>query len=179
MDKFIQAVYFFGELIIALVLSLSPGFHREVMVVLLSDLDDYKQVIVQSEVDSYRLKFLIQGHVMCGLIIDALFEFPGVFRKQPAGIDWCSGGVLRYATLKDNLMARTLAIKEELFVCSKIDFEYHSEEHWRYHSNIVRSALNKFLDDQVAIPVTFLIVLGESAISLFAFFYNKVAGLFR
>jgi len=153
---------FFVEILAAFFNSFTKSFHQTAMATILDGLDANQQRIVRGEATTNRLKILIQLHVVLGFFIDIIFELPGNFRMKPAPIDPSEENILRNASLSDNLMARTLTVKCELFIEPGINFQFRSPQHYRYHSTAIRSAVKMVFDDIVLIPQAIIIVIIDS-----------------
>lgn len=152
-----------SELFIAMFISLTPSFHREVMNQLLAPLSKDQKRIIKNEVQSKFLIFSIQIHVTFGLLIDYIYEVPSSFRQPPERNDLQSNEIPRPPKLKDNIRARTLSIKQELFLAFKINFELGTREHSRYHYYILRKIWGMLVTDSKELPLAFLIVIIDSA----------------
>ncbi len=152
-----------SELFIAIFISLTPSFHREVMNQLLAPLSEDQKGIIKNEVHSKFLILSIQIHVTCGLLIDYIYEAPSSFRQPPERNDFQSNEIPRSPKLKDNVKARTLSIKQELFLAFKMDFELGTRKHSRYHYHILRKIWRMLVTDSKDLPLALLIVIIDSA----------------
>jgi hypothetical protein len=162
------------ELSISIFLSVRPSFHKQVMNRLLIDLEDHQQmVIIKRESKATIVRVAIKYHVICGLITDMIYEMPGIFQNQQSMIIHANVGVIRNATLSDNLMARTLAIKKEVFIDNQTVFMNRTYKRREYHCQVLKRVWLLLFNDIISIPKTLFIITYELVFHMLNFYLRK------